>query len=77
MNGINKIQIDRYIQHLSLIDPVKYNGKVTQVIGLTIESCGPEVKIGDLCLITPSHSREPIEAEVVGFRGNKVLLFPL
>ncbi len=77
MSEMNRISIDRYIHHLSLMDPVKYNGKVTQLIGLTIESCGPEVKLGDLCLLSPAQTCKPIEAEVVGFRGNNVLLMPL
>jgi len=74
---MSRIPIERYIQHLTLLDPVKVNGKVTQVIGLTIESSGPEVKIGDLCRLAPGHLQSTTYAEVVGFRGNKVLLMPL
>lgn len=74
---MSRLSIDKYLYHLSLIDPVKVNGKVTQVIGLTIESQGPEVRIGDLCLIAPPQPGTPIEAEVVGFRESKVLLMPL
>ena len=50
-------------------------GKVTQVVGLTIESQGPDVSIGSTCYIkSPSGD---ILAEVVGFKGNKILLMPL
>ncbi|MBD0380357.1 flagellar protein export ATPase FliI [Paenibacillus sedimenti] len=68
---------DKYKELLNSIDPVSVNGKVTQVIGLTVESEGPDVSIGDLCYIYPHKSNKPLKAEVVGFRSNKVVLMPL
>ncbi|MFB6363964.1 flagellar protein export ATPase FliI [Paenibacillus elgii] len=67
----------KYIEHLSQIDPVRVNGKVTQVIGLTVESEGPDASIGDVCYIYPLKSNQPLKAEVVGFKNNKVILMPL
>jgi flagellum-specific ATP synthase len=67
----------RYMDHLAQLDPVRVNGKVTQVIGLMVESEGPDANIGDVCYIYPSKSSKPLQAEVVGFRDNKVLLMPL
>jgi flagellum-specific ATP synthase len=67
----------KYIDQLSQIDSIRVNGKVTQVIGLTIESEGPDVSVGDVCLIYPFKSKEPIQAEVVGFKDNKVIMMPL
>ncbi|GGF96729.1 flagellar protein export ATPase FliI [Paenibacillus aceti] len=71
------INSSRYIEHLRQLDPVRVNGKVTQVIGLMIESEGPDASIGDVCYIYPNKSSQPLLAEVVGFRDNKVLLMPL
>jgi len=68
---------ERYIERLKTVDPVRINGKVMQVIGLTVESEGPDVKIGDVCLIHPGKGAPPIKAEVVGFRNNRVILMPL
>lgn len=51
-------------------------GRVAQVVGLVIESNGPNARVGDVCLIG-THGGQRIEAEVVGFRGEKVLLMPL
>jgi flagellum-specific ATP synthase len=59
------------------VDPVRQNGRVTQVIGLTIESEGPVASIGDVCHIYPARGAKPILAEVVGFRDNRVILMPL
>ncbi|MCP3772798.1 flagellar protein export ATPase FliI [Paenibacillus sp. MZ04-78.2] len=67
----------KYIEHLSQVDPVRVNGKVTQVIGLTVESEGPDASIGDVCYIYPLKSNQPLKAEVVGFKNNKVILMPL
>jgi flagellum-specific ATP synthase len=65
-------------------------GKVAQVVGLVIESNGPAGKIGDLCSVTlnadggkagrlagPQSAAKKLPAEIVGFRGDRVLLMPL
>lgn len=51
-------------------------GKVAKVVGLTIESIGPGAKLNDLCLIKSDAREEPVKAEVVGFRDDRVLLMP-
>lgn len=75
--AMKMLKADRYIEHLKHLDPIRVNGKVTQVIGLTVESEGPDASIGDLCYIYPTKSSAPLKAEVVGFRDNKVILMPL
>ena len=55
---------------------VKALGKVAKVVGLTVESIGPEAKLNDLCLIHSASRPEPVKAEVVGFRDDRVLLMP-
>ncbi|TVX93979.1 flagellar protein export ATPase FliI [Paenibacillus agilis] len=69
--------VEKYKERLEHVDSVRVNGKVTQVIGLTVESEGPDASIGEVCYIYPSKGRNPLKAEVVGFRDNKVLLMPL
>jgi flagellum-specific ATP synthase len=51
-------------------------GKVSKVVGLTIESIGPEARLNDLCEISTSDGDRKIMAEVVGFRDNLLLLMP-
>lgn len=53
-------------------------GKVVNVVGLTIESVGPDAKLGDVCRILPESedASSPILAEVVGFKDKKTLLMP-
>jgi len=71
------INLDRYRQALSRFDAVKMNGRVVQVIGLVIESCGPAAMIGEICDIIVDRFKPPVLAEVVGFRENRALLMPL
>lgn len=54
-------------------------GRITNVVGLTLESAGPEAKMGDLCRISTGKGagdEKTILAEVVGFNNNKTLLMP-
>ncbi|HAN10024.1 MAG TPA: flagellar protein export ATPase FliI [Clostridiales bacterium] len=56
-------------------DHVKYYGKVSQIVGLTIESTGPQATMGEVCKIYTEEKH--ILAEVVGFKSKNLLLMPL
>ena len=72
------IDLARYRRAVRLKDPINVYGKITEVIGLLIESEGPASFIGETCLIQSNGDKgESIPAEVVGFKGKKVLLMPL
>ncbi|PIE54264.1 MAG: flagellar protein export ATPase FliI [Dethiosulfovibrio peptidovorans] len=62
---------------IAQVDFVRINGRVSKVVGLVIESKGPDVRVGDLCDIRFRRGRHNLEAEVVGFRDDRVLLMPL
>jgi len=69
--------LSKYHDKLESVDPIRIKGKVVQIVGLVIEATGPAVSIGDLCYVHSSRNNEPLQAEVVGFRGNRALLMPL
>lgn len=69
--------LKKYFDKLSDVSLVSYKGRVSKVVGLTIESTGPQVQIGEVCQIYPVKSENPILAEVVGFTDTAVLLMPL
>ena len=69
--------LNKYQDKLKDSSLYQYKGKVSKVIGLTIESRGPAVILGETCLIYPIKSNEPVLAEVVGFKEDTVLLMPL
>ena len=62
---------------LAQTELIRINGRVAQVVGLVIESQGPDVQIGDLCEVRFRNRETILRAEVVGFRTNRVLLMPL
>lgn len=74
---LNKLYIDKYTRTLERIDPIKVNGKVTDVIGLIIVSIGPNVALGEICTIVDKSGKEVCKAEVVGFKEGKVLSIAL
>ncbi len=69
-------RIYHYQHHLEQMDDFSQTGRVTQVIGLILESQGPNASFGDLCFVHSKAGR-PILAEVVGFREKRILLMPL
>jgi flagellum-specific ATP synthase len=62
------------VRHLP---PVQRVGAVTSMAGLIIESEGPNVGLGDLCLVRSPRTEFSVRAEVVGFREHRILLMPL
>jgi flagellum-specific ATP synthase len=52
-------------------------GRVVAVTGLVIESNGPNVGLGELCTLRSARDDFEVAAEVVGFRGERILLMPL
>jgi flagellum-specific ATP synthase len=72
----HNVNLKKYIPVMQTIRPMRFHGKVAQVVGLVIEGFCPETAVGSLCEIHPKHG-QPIPAEVVGFRDNKTLLMPL
>jgi len=70
---LNTTEICRKIRSRDLY--TRY-GRIDQIVGLTVEATGPSCNIGDVCIISAEDSKKTMTAEVVGFRGNKVLLMP-
>jgi flagellum-specific ATP synthase len=74
---VSVVPYDVYAERIGRANTVKQFGKVSQVVGLVIESIGPAVSIGRLCRIENQEDGSFIKAEVVGFRENRLLLMPL
>ncbi len=70
------IDFDKY-NALTEKSYIKHLGRVTRVVGLTIESLGPKVSMGGLCRIHSNTDDSSVLAEVVGFKENRILLMPL
>ncbi len=73
MSFVNK---NKYLQLKEQSFARKY-GKVSKIVGLTIESIGPEAKLNDVCrIISKDKDAEDVMAEVVGFKDKRLLLMP-
>ncbi|BCN31533.1 flagellar protein export ATPase FliI [Anaeromicropila herbilytica] len=72
---MNSIDLDKYHDLLNK-SYEKRLGKVVKVVGLTIESIGPNANLKDLCIIVSQDKTKSIMAEVVGFKDNRILLMP-
>ncbi|MGC9453840.1 MAG: FliI/YscN family ATPase [Phycisphaerae bacterium] len=70
------VDLSKYRSKLRTVGAAACRGSVVRVAGLTVESKGPPVGIGQLCDIRLSDGRR-IPAEVVGFQDTHRILVPL
>lgn len=75
MNALTQ-RFESYTNQVELLNPIRIDGRVSQVVGLVIEANLTDGTLGELCEIH-TRSGDVIRAEIVGFRGDKVLLMPL
>jgi ATP synthase in type III secretion protein N len=71
--------LGRALARLDSAAPRRESGRVTEVTGLVIRASVPGVRVGELLTIEtdPAASGAQLLAEVVGFRGDEVVLMPL
>ena len=55
--------------------PLQVQGRLSRMVGLTLEAVGCRAAVGDRCRIYNS-DQDSIEAEVVGFSGEELFLMP-
>jgi len=64
-----------YRQRLDTAPPLIVEGKLTRMVGLTLEAVGCQAPIGSRCLVAGPGGGS-VEAEVVGFGADKLYLMP-
>ncbi|TCK18843.1 flagellum-specific ATP synthase [Thiogranum longum] len=69
-------RLQPYLERAGQSQTLVVSGKLTRMVGLTLEAVGCQAAIGGRCMIESSHG-EPIEAEVVGFHDDKIYLMPI
>lgn len=73
--GEDPLQLGRRNQILQKYKVVRGVGKIKKITGLLVESIGPEVSLGEICTIM-GRKGDQIQAEVVGFQEEIVILMP-
>ncbi|HEX2226229.1 MAG TPA: FliI/YscN family ATPase [Candidatus Binatia bacterium] len=66
-----------YRERLQAVSPFRLSGSVSEVAGLLVASRGPWLPVGGVCHLEPLGGGTPVPAEVVGFRGEQILMMPL
>jgi len=74
---IPNISLNKYKEAVEQLNPMKIIGKVTQVIGLTVEVRGMNTFIGEICKVYLPGKKSYVSSEVVGFKNDTALLMPL
>lgn len=69
-------RLHKYRQYHKLDSVVHSSGRLTRMVGLTLEAVGLSVSVGKQCRVILSAGRE-IEAEVVGFYNEITYLMPV
>jgi flagellum-specific ATP synthase len=64
-----------YEERLNRVPPPVVAGRLTRMVGLTLEAAGCQAALGDRCAIVSSDNNR-IEAEVVGFASDRLYLMP-
>lgn len=65
----------RFQRRAEALAPPAVEGTLTRVIGLTLEATGCQAAVGDRCDVI-NNAGTRVEAEVVGFAGDKLFLMP-
>jgi flagellum-specific ATP synthase len=60
---------------VNMTEPMAVSGRITRVTGLVMEAIGLKLAIGSACTV-PLSGGTQIEAEVVGFDGDRLFLMP-
>lgn len=60
---------------LQIVEPLEIAGRITKLTGLVMEAAGIKLPIGSACYVPLSEGTR-VEAEVVGFDGDRLLLMP-
>jgi flagellum-specific ATP synthase len=75
MSGTLTTYLSQCREHLKAAQPLATQGRLTRVAGLVMEAVGLRLPVGSTCLVS-QEGLNPVEAEVVGFAGNRLFLMP-
>ena len=75
-NPADRWRLDPFLGVLEKREFCRWSGRVAELVGLLIEADGPAACVGDFCEVHTASGRL-LRAQVIGFRGGRVLLMPL
>jgi flagellum-specific ATP synthase len=69
-----RLNLESKFNKLKTLDPIRVYGRISKIVGLTIESDGPPSSVGEVLRLEDSSVKVPLQ--VIGFHGNKVISMP-
>ena len=63
------LNLEGYLEAVAHADPTPVQGTVTRVVGLLVESIGPQARIGDVCEVRRGRGPAVLREPVGGVRG--------
>jgi ATP synthase in type III secretion protein N len=81
--GVDLVDIGEALARLDQVNPLRIAGRVSEVTGLVVRATIPGVRVGELVFIDSAAGAAGVSAparlraEVVGFRGEEIVLMPL
>lgn len=72
-------RLNAYRQALDIPEQPVVEGRLLRMVGLTLEAQGLQAAVGSRCLVinNAGHNPAQVEAEVMGFSGDKIFLMPV
>ncbi|MFZ5958408.1 flagellar protein export ATPase FliI [Pseudomonas knackmussii] len=72
-------RLEGYVEATRLPSQPVVEGRLLRMVGLTLEAEGLQAAVGSRCLVINDGGYHPVqvEAEVMGFSGNKIFLMPV
>src|ERR671936_2821160 len=79
MPAVESLKLAAHRQLVRRTSALRFQGRVVQVVGLSIEVEGLRLPLGEICHLYPERATagaSRITAEVVGFRDERLILMP-
>ena len=67
---------EKFTEAVKSAESLEYGGRISQILGLTVEAVGLTANLGDICRIYTEKRDKFILSEVVGFKDKKAVLMP-
>lgn len=69
-----ELSFKRKLSKLKPVEPVRVYGRITKIVGLTVESEGPPSSVGEVLKLEDHRIKTPLQ--VIEFNSNKVISMP-
>ncbi len=76
MVPMEELDVSRYVRAVHCTNLETREGRISKIVGMTVEASGLSCSIGDICRIQRDDGNEDMLAEVVGIAEKKAFLMP-